>query len=261
METDKRKLRDRSIIFTISAISIFIILVFDLFFSFQLSILSSVRDESAGTAWNWMMFWTHLSVMGSFVWITFALGASITKSEKWEGRVQSWIWKNLTFTFILVTGLVFVTAAYFPTLYIFIFGEGVKGHDESGWYDFMVVLGTTLKHVVIPGMFLYLALTDVGYSEESKLNKWEKSMTLFMFPCLYLVYVVVFASCGLADAPYPVVNFEFNPPFGETEIHQISIWVALAYVACDIFVGFLFVMISLLQFNLEEKKKEKELVE
>ncbi len=192
--------------------------------------------------WNWMMYWTHLSNLGALIWISLAFLAVTIKSEKIESFVQNWNIKNTVFTFILVTGIVFMTLCYIPTLISYATPGPIKEvtnfeSDHILWlissgdsltselsdsynlmsngptaiYRFFVILGTTIKHLIIPGMFLYLAVTERGYVKKNEnITDGQRSMILFILPVLYLTYTLVFGSMGLANPPYPVLDFDFT---------------------------------------------------
>ena len=246
MNTEQAKLLRRSIIFVITAIGFFTFLTFDLGYAIPYKL-----DDPNHVPFTWLMFWTHLSNIGAMIWISLALTASIGKYDKLEYCISSWFIKNMVYTFIIVTGLVFVAVAYIPTIIKYATPGYIEGiGDASLSYRFMVILGTTFKHVIIPGMFIYLAIIEKGYSKTTdNLSSISKSMILFIFPFLYFVYVILFTSLGV-PAPYPVLDYV--DPEGQYEVWQMFIFLIL-----DLIVGSLYIFISYLQFWWDKKQQQK----
>ncbi len=287
-KSEKRKLIERSIIFSITAFGFIFFLTFDLFFAYAYRI-DGFNDL------QWIAYWTHLSNLAALIWITLAFIAITTKNESIEKWIQHWNIKNTVFTFIIVTGLVFMVVVYIPVVNAYtkngdipeiqelvlkmawsphnaiinpvknglpirpdlsyvgnVHGEFITNKqyhiftDPSTTYRAMVIIGTTFKHLIIPGMFMYLAVTEVGYYRTRQLNDYQRSMIQFIWPCLYIVYSITLCSAGLIIPPYPVLNFGFTYSFyAMSENMQLAY--ALTALFLDIMVGIIFVLTTFAQ--------------
>ncbi len=305
-KTRKRKLIERLIIWSITFIGIIFIGVFDFWFSYSYR-MDGFMD------WQWMMFWTHISVILSFIWISMAMMSAVVDCNERENLVTHWLIKNTIYTFIITTGLIFCAVAYIPTIIIYS-GHGniaeiqslvvdyamggelvnytvdsslgnwdlylnakefvsssidagstsfetVSGFsievDPTTTYRTFLIIGTTFKHVIIPGMFIYLAITEVGYTRTKGMTRFRRSMIQFIFPCLYLSYALVLSSTGLVNPPYPVLDIGFTYEFydGTSEISQyVSI---IIYSILDIMVGVIFVATSYILYFWNDKMVDK----
>ncbi len=314
-KTRERRIIERSIIFSITLIGVIFFMIFDFGFVYTYR-LDGYND------WQWFAFWTHLSNMAAFTWISLALIAVLTRNQGLEHWLQHWNIKNTVFTFIITTGLIFIFVAYFPVVIFYakqgpiaeleefvrqvaidgelkyqVFNDVITNNaieagvnpvtidsilnqitievvntlldmgqtefemangrmidtDPSAAYRSCVILGTTFKHVIIPSMFGYLAVTELGYYRTKNISDTERSMIQFIWPCLYLVYAITLASVGLIMPPYPVLDFGFTYSFYE----MTPMWQCLYILLCailDILVGVIFVFTSLLQNKWSQKK-------
>ncbi|NQX83320.1 MAG: hypothetical protein HRS50_01215 [Mycoplasmataceae bacterium] len=243
MSREQSKFLTRLIIFSITLIG------FLVFVSFDFSTNNKYDYESSYFPITWFLFWTQLSNIGALIWITIAFISSIIKSDKLEKIVNGWFFKNLVFTSILVTGLLF-SIVYIPIIIKFskpgIIDE-IHG-NASTFYRVMLIIGTTFKHVLIPGMFLFLSIVDKQYTKD-KMNMTilKKVMIIFIIPCLYFVYIILVTSLG-APAPYPILDFSSG---------NFKLWEIFLFLIINIFIATIFCFISYIQFWKFEKISKK----
>lgn len=236
----KQSLKTKTIL-TLYVTTMFILfLVFDLFFADPYKI-------NGENDFYWFTFWTHLSNIGAVFWINIWLLASWKNSQKLSNFINNWFIKNLVFTFIIVTGIAFMSTTYIPTFYEYSKPGIIDsiGRDPSFTYRFFVIFNTTNKHFFIPFIFIYISLCEketIGINKDIK-NK-DKTMIISIFPFLYFIYIIFVTSLGV-DAPYPIVNF--------TSANS-EIYIYVLYLCIDIFVLFLFLFISYIQFEYWNKK-------
>ncbi len=305
----KRKLIERSILLTLVLVSFIWFSIFDFFFSYAYRI-DGFNDL------QWFAFWTHLSNTLALVWISLAAIAVWTNNDKLEKIIQHWNIKNTTYTFILVTGIVFIAVAYFPVVIAYSTAGPIKelqelvirmgfdgfiidadldgvnsiedllnNYDDTLWvyqvlkgkqtwfetangrnvvtdpsalYRFMVISGTTLKHIVVPVIFGYLAFTELGYYRTRNISDKNRSMIQFIWPCMYLVYAVSLSAAGVFLPPYPVIDFGFTEVFYiyHPELLQ-QCMIVITWGILDITVGILFVGISFFQNYWNRRVLEK----
>lgn len=265
MKTAKRKAIEINIFFSIMTIGLLFVLIFDFLFSVSYRIDSSLYETSFHEGpWDWMMYWTHLSNIGAYFWMLLAFIALTFKLKKVENFTNNWFVKNTVFTFIIVTGLIFMTIAYVPTVMKYVQIDKLDDEivNNVRWisiqlYSAFVILGTTIKHLIVPVIFIYLSFTERNYlTGKRNISIYQKISIQFMLPCFYFIYVFIFASSHIALPPYPIVDFGFQ--------EEIKPWVSLIYIALDLGVGLLFIITSLTQYlwwdkwwNKDDKKKLK----
>ncbi len=233
---------------------IYILLFFLVFFMFlEFSIFDlgftyfyRLQDHSI---LKWLMFWTHLSNIGALVWISVEFISISLKKEKLREFNNRWYIKNLVFTFIIVTGVVFMFCSYFP-VFIEYTKPGVIeeiGIDPSSLYRALVIIGTTFKHFLIPGIFIFIFFLDPYYSRpKSNLKNeklYKKTMILSIFPSLYWIYVLFFTSLGI-DAPYIIIDF----------VNQTVVWKNVVNLILNLGLLIIFMFISYFQLAYAEKK-------
>ncbi len=131
------KLIERSIIFSITVIGFSLFLIFDLFFAYAYRI-DGFNDL------QWIAYWTHLSNLAALIWISLAFLAVTTNNEKLESWIQHWNIKNTVFTFIIVTGLVFMVVAYIPVVIAY-----TKNGDIAEIQELVLKMAWTPNHPII----------------------------------------------------------------------------------------------------------------
>lgn len=124
--------------------------------------------------------------------------------------------------------------------------------NPNNLYRAFVIIGTTFKHVIIPGLFIYLAFTEKGYTSTQGISDWNKSMIQFIWPCIYLVYAITLSASGVFNPPYPVLDFGFTYSFYEMTSRSQYIW-GIIYLLLDLVVGIVFVSTSFLQYKINSK--------
>ncbi|BDU67367.1 MAG: hypothetical protein TYPL_0200 [Candidatus Tyloplasma litorale] len=245
---EKRKLIERIIFFIIIFSGFSFFLIFDLVYSVP------YRLDGSHNPWDWMMYWTHLSNIGALIWITFAFIAVIFKSEKIENEIQSWWFKNTVYTFIIVTGIVFMTFAYVPSVIKYSSEENIMGYPDLynsitidvERYGNLYIATTTFKHLIIPSIFIYLAFTERNYTKSNRdISVYQKVMLQFILPCLYFVYVLFLASSTTCQPPYAVVDYGFT--------ENVEWWKYIFYIICDLLVGVFFIFVSWFQYYWNNK--------
>lgn len=309
VKTRKRKIIERSTIFTITLVGFLFFTIFDFGFVYSYR-LDGIDDL------QWFGFWTHLSNTAALIWITLALISITTSNDKIERFINHWNVKNTIFTFIITTGVIFMLVAYIPTVVTYskpgniealaelVYKMGRQGNllltnnvlafitnstgltvDEvnniielQGWtttpllklvvensvettfeltngkdicidpsttYRTCVIIGTTFKHLIIPSLFIYLGFTEIGYFRTKNISDKNRSMIQFIWPAMYLVYVLTLTSTGLISPPYPVLDFGFTESFRSIEYEWQQILLASIYFVLDLSVGVIFVFTSL----------------
>lgn len=116
--------------------------------------------------------------------------------------------------------------------------------DPNVTYRTCVIIGTTIKHLIVPGMFTYLGFTEVGYFRTKNITDGQRSMIQFIWPAMYLVYTMTFISAGIFSPPYPVLDFGFTVGFREMEPGMQLAWTSICF-ALDLGMGVVFVCTSL----------------
>lgn len=300
-KTRKRKLIERSTIWIITFLGLLTFAIFDLWFAYPYKI-DGFMD------WQWLMFWTHMSNVLAFIWISMALMSAFVDCNERENMVGHWLIKNTIYTFIITTGLIFCAVAYIPTVITYSTAGSISGleslvidyalggqlldstgvvgsnyleikasvdalvlggqttfetingfaieTDPSAAYRSFVIIGTTIKHVIIPGMFIYLGVTEIGYTRVNGMGRFKRTMIQFAFPSMYLVYAVTLSSTGIVNPPYPVIDLGFTEHFQSLDQNEQIIRV-IVYVILDITVGVIFAATSYLLYVWSDKQLEK----
>ncbi len=128
--------------------------------------------------------------------------------------------------------------------------------DPEVWYRTCVIVGTTFKHVIIPGMFIFLGLTELGYYRTKNISDFNRTMIQFIWPCLYLTYAITLSACGLVSPPYPVLDLGFTQAFYQMSKINQYIYV-IASLILDLMVGFTFVATSMFLNWWNKSKSDK----
>lgn len=118
--------------------------------------------------------------------------------------------------------------------------------DPTTMYRAWVIIGTTSKHVIVPLIFVYLAVTELGYFRTRNISDTRRSMIQFIWPCLYIIYATTLGACGLISPPYPVLDFGFTYSFYDKTVSE-QCWYVAAAMILDVLMGVVFVLISRIQ--------------
>lgn len=237
--------------------------------------------NAANSTYNgfyWLIFWTHLSNLGAFAWISLSWVALVFKIEKLEKIMNGQYLKNLVFTFIIVTGLVFMSIAYIPTILCYSNTGKEWAIDLPKYidmnprtYGILEIVCTTFKHLLIPLSFIILALFDGEYtSAPLKQKPLSKALTLFIVPVLYVVYVGVLASYLNVQVPYVIFNFSGHPdalwlPFLSEEIQfnyslTYIINIILVLMIAVVFIGVSYLLTLSANKQIDKSETTEEIV-
>ncbi len=258
-KTRKRKLIERSIIFTITLTGFLLFFIFDLFFNY-ITRIDGFRDL------QWLVYWTQLSNIITFFWITLAFIAVVFDIYNLEQWINHWNIKNTVFTFIIVTGVVFMWFGFLPLVSTYskpgpinrlidfnkISGMNVNT-DPNITYRVFIILNTTIKHLIIPGMFVYLGVTEFGYTNTKGTTNFKRTMIQFIWPALYLIWSITLSATGLVKPPYPIIDLGFEKYFAHAIYWQQCLWVIFSILSW-VFMGVIFVTTSYILYWWSDKK-------
>lgn len=211
MDNKKKILLSRTIVFAITVICFAIFLTFDFGWN------EIYKFDDNHVPFTYLVYWSHLSNINALVWITIAFVSVLTINNSLENIVNNKVFRNLTFSSIFLTGTIFMIFAFIPMviqmstpgeMYLNGYGDYI---NPSTAYRTMAILGTTFKHLIIPGMFAILFF--LGYDrpayKESKLSNGKTTGVLLLAPIAYWIFVIVLNLCGV-QIPYSVLDF-VNP--------------------------------------------------
>ncbi len=205
-------------IFIIVFICALIWLPYDLFFSDTYKIFGTIETNDGivrNDPINYFLYWTQLSNIAVLIWITLLLFSIIGKKDKMEFKLNGWFLRGTLLTVIITTGTVFMLVAFIPVVVTYstpgsitINGNIIDDYDL--FHRIMTIFTTTLKHFVVPMLFMWEVLAGKINSKnndqnESNINKVLK--TTFI-PLFYFVFVVlVLAIDKNSYPPYAVFWF------------------------------------------------------
>ena len=261
MNKSQKQLILRTIAVVISLLALFFMIYFDAFM---------MQDQLDGNTWGysnhpvyWFTFWTHLSNLGAILWAFLAWIALVFKIERLENIINGQYIKNLVFTFIIITGIVFMLIAYIPILWAYTNDSWISEHfgdniSNYRFYEAMQIITTTFKHLLVPGIFLIMAIFDGEYTpSKHEVTPLQKAKILFIVPVLYIIWILLLSSYAGANVPYPIFNFSGT---------EKSLWIPfvdsyiLTYIidiVCILVVGATFIIISMFTSFLSIRMRNK----
>lgn len=191
--------------------------IHDVWFSSTYSALHYPADsEVPFSPLYWLMPLTNLGVLFGFAWIVISSLGYLLKIDILINIAEEETYKIGTFVLVILIG-VFFTAFSYPG-FIKSFTDydaewAQPGQYHAGLpvplYGALEIFTTSLKHVVIPSVFIFLFFYESksykGFIKPKK-PMWLRSLILSLIPIIYMIWVVTMTSVFNIKIPYNFLN-------------------------------------------------------
>ncbi len=249
MTLDKKK--RITIIFIIVAISAAIYLPYDLFFSYAYKWFGERHSDPL----EYFLYWTQLSNLFALAWISLLFFALVGKKEKLEFNLDRWNVRGVMLSFIITTGTVFMAVAFLPTIITYsrpgpyyINGEDFKTLTTA--YKVFLIATTSLKHFVIPMLFLWeMFAGKMSTTGNKEMTNFQKSLQTMIYPMAYFTFVILVLTLDSNTyPPYPVFWFASTNTANDPNIYSIIIAflsIIAEFIVVIFYSGLLFLILRL----------------